>query len=85
MLDVSRRGMQISLSQELWLEAQVRVEWHGRVLVGIVRHQRECDGRIYIGIELASPDESLVAEVLAQQVADLRAENEELIQAVGRA
>ena len=77
MKDVSRRGMQFSLEHELWVEARVRIEWQGRVLTGIVRHQRESEGSWYVGVELFSPDETLVQDVLAQQVADLRAERSE--------
>jgi len=73
MRDISRRGMLIYCAHELWVGARVRVDWRGKITSGFVRHHGEREGFFYAGIELLADDESLVLDVLAQQVADLQA------------
>jgi signal transduction histidine kinase len=64
---------------------EVRIEWNGREIFGVIRY-RQADGPHYrLGVELTSSWDSLVGEVLAQQARELEAANQALDRALAAA
>ncbi|PWU03573.1 MAG: hypothetical protein C5B51_18720 [Terriglobia bacterium] len=76
--DVSRGGMQLLIDNPVTGGPDVRVDWNSREIAGIIRYQRADEIGFRVGIELSSPWESLVDEVLAWQSEELRASNRDL-------
>jgi len=76
--DISRRGMQLLLDQEVSLDSAVHIEWNGRETRGTVRYQKQHGAEFRVGVELSSSWESLVSDVLAQQGEELRQSNQAL-------
>jgi len=72
--DISRRGMQLVADRPM-PSPRVRIEWNGRELFAMVRHQQAEAQGFRMGVELSSASESLVSEVLAQQALDLETAN----------
>jgi signal transduction histidine kinase len=72
--DISRRGMRFAVERPIHGPC-VRIEWSGRQILGAVRYQRREPDGYRLGVELSSFWESLVSDVLAQQVTQLEASN----------
>jgi signal transduction histidine kinase len=73
--DISRRGMQLVLSQPIAPGPVVRIEWNGRQIHGTIRYQQQDGNECRAGVELSSSWESLVSDILAQQAEELRLNN----------
>ena len=71
--DISRRGMQLILEEPATLEPDVRIEWNGREIRGVVRYQQQRDEDYRVGVQLSDSWDSLVSDVLAQQAEELAA------------
>ncbi|HUA58107.1 MAG TPA: ATP-binding protein [Verrucomicrobiae bacterium] len=73
-LDVSRHGMRFQVSSAPPGPC-VRVEWHGREFLGVIRHEEAATGGYTFGIELDPGSDPTVGEMLALHAAELEISN----------
>jgi signal transduction histidine kinase len=76
-LDVSRRGMQLLVADEV-PGLCVHVGWRAREVVGLIRHQRQEKGGFLLGIELEPGSEAVIVEILVDNAAELEISNKAL-------
>ena len=75
--DVSRHGMRLILDQPAFLDAEVRIQWANKEILGTVRHQQHGGGQCRVGVELSSCCDSLLIDLLARETVALRKVEEE--------
>jgi signal transduction histidine kinase len=73
--DISRHGMQLVVDRPVAPGLNVRIEWNGRIIDGIVRNHKAYDTEHRVGVEVSASWESLVSDVLARQAEKMRASN----------
>src|ERR1700742_4043090 len=71
--DISTRGMQLLLDEELAFGRQIRIRWKSHEVRGIILYQHKYDSDRYrVGVELLAPCDTLLIEILSSQSHELR-------------
>lgn len=78
--NVSNSGMRLEVDCVLPARSPVKIEWDGRFLLGSIRYSNQEDGACVAGVELFASWESLTADLLAAERAELARSNADLQQ-----
>jgi PAS domain S-box-containing protein len=71
--DISTRGMQLLLDEELAFGRQIRIRWRSHEVRGVILYQHKYDSDRYrVGIELLASSDTLLVEILSSQSHELR-------------
>ena len=70
--DISTRGMQLLVDEELAFGRQIRIRWRSHEVRGVILYQHRYDSDRYrVGVELSASCESLLVEMLSSQSREL--------------
>lgn len=71
--DISTRGMQLLLDEELAFGRQIRIRWKSHEVRGVILYQHKYDSNRYrVGVELVATCDTLLIEILSSQSHELR-------------